>query len=176
MEIRPKEYRIGKHSRRAALSGPFVHVCPSFPCFAVAWIGVSFCVYSWHKFLGKMWLEECDGFAELCRGYLPYYLLIVLPIFIIISPVDPVTAAHEFPVFRMHQYDLHGVPHGTSNSPFFLKLQLLDKCEFKYLEFDMFTKNLRKRFIKLLVDQIIELLNYKLIWYTDSRMLLINWW
>lgn len=59
-----------------------------------------------------MWLEECDSFAELCRGYLPYYLLIVLPIFIIISPVNPVAASHEFPVYRMHQYDLHGVPHG----------------------------------------------------------------
>jgi len=59
-----------------------------------------------------MWLEECDSFAELCRGYLPYYLLIVLPIFIIISPVNPVAASHEFPVYRMHQYDLHGIPHG----------------------------------------------------------------
>lgn len=60
-----------------------------------------------------MWLEECDSFAELCR-HLPYYLLIVLPIFIIISPVNPVAASHEFPVYRMHQYDLHGVPHGET--------------------------------------------------------------
>ena len=59
-----------------------------------------------------MWVEECDSFAELCRGYLPYYLLIVLPIFIIIAPSCPVTASHEFPAFRMSQYDLHGVPHG----------------------------------------------------------------
>ncbi|XP_070154694.1 BOS complex subunit NCLN [Polyergus mexicanus] len=63
-----------------------------------------------------MWLEECDSFAELCRGYLPYYLLIVLPIFIIISPVNPVAASHEFPVYRMHQYDLHGVPHGCRSA------------------------------------------------------------
>lgn len=62
-----------------------------------------------------MWLEECDSFAELCRGYLPYYLLIVLPIFIIISPVNPVAASHEFPVYRMHQYDLHGVRHGRTS-------------------------------------------------------------
>ena len=61
-----------------------------------------------------MWLEEYDSFAELCRGYLPYYLLIVLPIFIIISPANPVVASHEFPVFRMHQYDLHGIPHGKN--------------------------------------------------------------
>lgn len=72
-----------------------------------------------------MWLEECDGFAELCRGYLPYYLLIVLPIFIIISPVNPVAASHEFPVYRMHQYDLHGVPHGCRNAPISLEARSL---------------------------------------------------
>ncbi|KAG7197566.1 hypothetical protein KM043_001322 [Ampulex compressa] len=72
-----------------------------------------------------MWLEECDSFAELCRGYLPYYLLIVLPIFIIISPVNPVAASHEFPVYRMHQYDLHGVPHGCRNAPISLEARSL---------------------------------------------------
>ncbi|XP_043796563.1 nicalin-1 [Apis laboriosa] len=72
-----------------------------------------------------MWLEECDGFAELCRGYLPYYLLIILPIFIIISPVNPVAASHEFPVYRMHQYDLHGVPHGCRNAPISLEARSL---------------------------------------------------
>ncbi|XP_072760112.1 BOS complex subunit NCLN [Anoplolepis gracilipes] len=72
-----------------------------------------------------MWLEECDSFAELCRGYLPYYLLIVLPIFIIISPVNPVTASHEFPVYRMHQYDLHGVPHGCRSAPISLEARSL---------------------------------------------------
>ncbi|XP_033207085.1 nicalin [Belonocnema kinseyi] len=72
-----------------------------------------------------MWLEECDSFAELCRGYLPYYLLIVLPIFIIISPANPVAASHEFPVFRMHQYDLHGVPHGCRSAPISLEARSL---------------------------------------------------
>lgn len=72
-----------------------------------------------------MWLEECDSFAELCRGYLPYYLLIVLPIFIIISPVNPVAASHEFPVYRMHQYDLHGVPHGCRSAPVSLEARSL---------------------------------------------------
>ncbi|KZC07749.1 Nicalin-1 [Dufourea novaeangliae] len=72
-----------------------------------------------------MWLEECDSFAELCRGYLPYYLLIILPIFIIISPVNPVSASHEFPVYRMHQYDLHGEPHGCRNAPISLEARSL---------------------------------------------------
>lgn len=66
-----------------------------------------------------MWFEV-DEIAELFRGYIPYYLLIVLPIFIIISPVNPVGAANEFPVHRMHQYDLHGVPHGKILGFFFL--------------------------------------------------------
>ncbi|XP_012281156.1 nicalin [Orussus abietinus] len=72
-----------------------------------------------------MWLEECDGFAELCRSYLPYYLLIVLPIFIIIAPANPVAASHEFPVYRMYQYDLHGVPHGCRNAPVSLEARSL---------------------------------------------------
>jgi hypothetical protein len=60
-----------------------------------------------------MWFEV-DEIVELFRGYVPYYLLIALPLFIIISPVNPVGASHEFPVYRMQQYDLHGVAHGKS--------------------------------------------------------------
>lgn len=59
-----------------------------------------------------MWIEDVGEFSEIFKGYFPYYLLIMLPIFIIISPVSPVGAAHEFPVYRMQQYDLHGLPHG----------------------------------------------------------------
>ncbi|CAG5083844.1 Similar to ncl1: Nicalin-1 (Danio rerio) [Cotesia congregata] len=68
-----------------------------------------------------MWLEQCDSFAELCRSYLPYYLLIVLPIFIVVSPVNPVAASHELPVYRMHQYDLHGIPHGCRSASVLLE-------------------------------------------------------
>lgn len=57
-----------------------------------------------------MWLEEAE---ELFKGYLPYYLLLVLPIFIIISPINPVSGSHEFPVYRMQHFDLHGIPHGN---------------------------------------------------------------
>ncbi|XP_063982340.1 BOS complex subunit ncln [Diachasmimorpha longicaudata] len=76
-----------------------------------------------------MWLEECDGFAELCRGYLPYYLLIVLPIFIVVSPVNPVTASHELPVYRMHQYDLHGVSHGCRSASIQLEARTLSSWQ-----------------------------------------------
>lgn len=60
-----------------------------------------------------MWLEEVD---EIFKGYLPYYILIVLPIFIIISPGNPVSASAEFPVYRMQHYDLHGVAHGCRSA------------------------------------------------------------
>ena len=72
-----------------------------------------------------MWVEQCDSFAELCRTYLPYYLLIVLPIFIIISPANPVSAAYEFSGYRMIQYDLNTAPHGTFNKNFYLRIKIL---------------------------------------------------
>ncbi|CAH2042055.1 unnamed protein product, partial [Iphiclides podalirius] len=68
-----------------------------------------------------MWLDEADGFAEIFKGYLPYYLLVALPIFIIMSPVNPVAASHEFSVYRMQQYDLHNVPHGCRSAGFNLE-------------------------------------------------------
>lgn len=60
-----------------------------------------------------MWLENADDFMELCKGSIVYYLIIVLPILIIVSPAYPVSASHEFNVFRMQQFDIHGVAHGN---------------------------------------------------------------
>ncbi|XP_071449388.1 BOS complex subunit NCLN [Hetaerina americana] len=71
-----------------------------------------------------MWFEA-DEFAEIFKGYFPYYLIIALPIFIIISPVNPVTAAHEFPAYRMQHFDLHGVPHGCRSAPVSLEARPL---------------------------------------------------
>ncbi|XP_047536058.1 nicalin-1 [Vanessa atalanta] len=68
-----------------------------------------------------MWLDQADGFAEIFKGYLPYYLLVVFPIFIIMSPANPVAASHEFSVYRMQQYDLHTVPHGCRSASFNLE-------------------------------------------------------
>lgn len=61
-----------------------------------------------------MWLEDAGGFADICKGTIPYYLLIVLPLMIILSPANPVSASHEFTVFRMQHYDIHGVAHGKA--------------------------------------------------------------
>ena len=59
-----------------------------------------------------MLLGNADELFDIVKGFVPYYLLIALPLMIIISPVNPVAAAQEFQTFRMQQYDLHGVPHG----------------------------------------------------------------
>ncbi|CAH1982022.1 unnamed protein product [Acanthoscelides obtectus] len=59
-----------------------------------------------------MWLEV----DEIFKNYLPYYFLVFLPIFIIVSPVNPVYGASEFPVYRMQHYDLHGVSHGCRSA------------------------------------------------------------
>lgn len=55
-------------------------------------------------------LSEVD---ELFKTYIPYYILVFLPIFIIVSPTNPVSASYEFPAYRMQHYDLHGVPYGS---------------------------------------------------------------
>jgi len=99
-----------------------------------------------------MWLEECDSFAELCRGYLPYYLLIVLPIFIIISPVNPVAASHEFPVYRMHQYDLHGITHGKMSCLMMIYrswIILFSFLSFLFFSFFFFFKGMPLTIIKI---------------------------
>lgn len=57
-----------------------------------------------------MWMEEADEFF---KGYLPYYVLVFLPIFILVSPASPVSASHEFPVYRMQHYDINGFARGT---------------------------------------------------------------
>ncbi|RZF42472.1 hypothetical protein LSTR_LSTR014525 [Laodelphax striatellus] len=72
-----------------------------------------------------MIFNEADELAELLKGIFPFYLLIALPLFIIISPVCPVAASHEFPVYRMQQYDLHGVPHGCRSAPVNLEARSL---------------------------------------------------
>lgn len=63
-----------------------------------------------------MWLDEADSFAEIFKGYLPFYLLVAVPLLLIVAPAYPVAASHEFSVYRMQQYDLHNVPRGKYSS------------------------------------------------------------
>lgn len=60
-----------------------------------------------------MWFEEVD---EVLKGYFPYYVLVFLPIFIIVSPGSPAMASHEFPVYRMQHLDLYSVSYGCRGS------------------------------------------------------------
>ena len=50
---------------------------------------------------------------EMFRNSFPLSLLFFLPICILISPIGPASAAHEFAVYRMQQYDLQGTPYGN---------------------------------------------------------------
>lgn len=59
--------------------------------------------------------EEADNLADIFRGGLPYYLLIVLPILILCSS-NPVLASSEFAVQRMSQFDVHGKQFGCRSS------------------------------------------------------------
>ena len=51
---------------------------------------------------------------------LPYYLLVALPVFIILSPINPVDAASELDVHRLAQFELAGNTHGSK--------QVLNNC------------------------------------------------
>ncbi|KAJ8303862.1 LOW QUALITY PROTEIN: hypothetical protein KUTeg_017445 [Tegillarca granosa] len=56
-----------------------------------------------------MVLDGIGEIIEMFKNSFPLSFLFFVPIFIIISPVSPVNGAHEFSVFRMQQYDLHGL-------------------------------------------------------------------
>ena len=43
---------------------------------------------------------------DLLDSLFPYCLLVFLPVMIILSPVNPVEAANEFPVHRMAHFEL----------------------------------------------------------------------
>jgi len=47
---------------------------------------------------------------------LPYYLLVALPVFIILSPINPVDAASELDVHRLAQFELAGNTHGSKQA------------------------------------------------------------
>ena len=56
-----------------------------------------------------MWFRELEGIMDV----LPYYLLVCLPVFIALSPINPVEAASELDVHRLAQFELAGNTHGS---------------------------------------------------------------
>lgn len=63
-----------------------------------------------------MWFSEAGEIVEMFRSSFPLSFLFFVPILILISPVCPVYAAHEFNVYRMQQFDLQGSSYGCKNS------------------------------------------------------------
>ena len=61
----------------------------------------------------KIWLDQVNEISELFRFSLPYYIAVLLPILIILSPAD---AATEFPVYRLQHFDLQGIKYGKNLS------------------------------------------------------------
>jgi len=59
-----------------------------------------------------MWFKE---FGELV-DVLPYYLLVCLPVFIALSPINPVQAAQELDVHRLAQFEVAGAPFGSKHA------------------------------------------------------------
>lgn len=59
-----------------------------------------------------MWIREMGDLLDM----LPYYLLVCLPIFIALSPINPVEAASELDVHRLAQYELSGTSHGSKQA------------------------------------------------------------
>ena len=67
-------------------------------------------------FASKMW-ENVPDFLELFRNFpVSISVLFVVPVVLLSGPSSTVMAAHEFPVFRMQQYDLHQTQVGKSTS------------------------------------------------------------
>ena len=63
-----------------------------------------------------MW-ENVPDFLELFRNFpVSISVLFVVPVILLSGPSSTVMAAHEFPVFRMQQYDLHQTQVGKSTS------------------------------------------------------------
>ena len=59
----------------------------------------------------KMGLDQITEIFDLMRYSLPYYLTVLLPLIIILSPTD---AATEFPVYRLQHFDLQGIKYGKA--------------------------------------------------------------
>ncbi|KAK2177660.1 hypothetical protein NP493_587g04014 [Ridgeia piscesae] len=79
-----------------------------------------------------MWLCGADEVVEMFKSSFPLSFLFFVPVLILISPVSPAAAAHEFAVFRMQQYDLQGSSYGCRNS--------LVNVEARAIEAQMYTR------------------------------------
>jgi len=63
-----------------------------------------------------MWLDEVGEVVEMFRSSFPLSFLFFIPLLVMMSPITPADAAHDFAVYRMQQYDLQGAAHGMLRS------------------------------------------------------------
>ena len=59
-----------------------------------------------------MWFKEIGDLFDV----LPYYLLVCLPVFIAVCPINPVEAAQELDVHRLAQFDMAGTSYGSKHA------------------------------------------------------------
>jgi len=59
-----------------------------------------------------MWLDEVGEVVEMFRSSFPLSFLFFIPLLVMMSPITPADAAHDFAVYRMQQYDIQGAAHG----------------------------------------------------------------
>ena len=58
-------------------------------------------------------LSGTQDILEFFKGLpVPVCLLLFVPFVLLTSPISPVYGIQEFPVFRLHQYDMHGSKYG----------------------------------------------------------------
>lgn len=62
-------------------------------------------------------IGDTENFFELVKSIpSPVCILLLVPIILISAPFSQVYGAHDFPVFRMQQYDLNGVKYGSRSA------------------------------------------------------------
>lgn len=62
-----------------------------------------------------MWVDQVNEATEFLRYSIPYYFVVLVSIFLVLSPAD---AAHEFPVYRLQHFDLQGIKYGSRSAIF----------------------------------------------------------
>lgn len=71
-------------------------------------------------------MEGIGEIFEMFKNSFPLSFLFFIPIFIIISPVSPVNAAHEFAIYRMQQFDHYDMKIGSKMSLINMEARPLD--------------------------------------------------
>ena len=62
-----------------------------------------------------MWADSFIDLSDLAKGAFPMSYILMVPLLILISPISPANAAHDFSVYRMQQFDLQGTSYGLHN-------------------------------------------------------------